>query len=121
MKRHRHTTRRRKVAASPRKSRNTRAPSLGATPTILTRPQGAATSALAVDIGRLIEAARRQVAQTANVALTTRYWQIGARIRKDVLGQRGAEYGSQIVSAVGRQLEDLAGEPAEERLLRKDL
>jgi predicted nuclease of restriction endonuclease-like (RecB) superfamily len=118
MKQRRLTTPRRKIAAPLRQSRNPRTPSLRTTPAILTRPQTAATSALAVDIGRLIESTRRQVAQTANVALTTLYWQIGARIRKDVLGQRRAEYGSQIVSAVGRQLEDCYGRGFGEKSLR---
>ena len=60
---------------------------------------------LALDIGNLIESARGQVAQAANAALTTLYWQIGTRIHQDVLKARRAEYGAQIVSAVGRQLE----------------
>ncbi len=33
------------------------------------------------------------------------YWQIGSRIHKDVLAQRRAEYGKQIVAALGRDLE----------------
>jgi predicted nuclease of restriction endonuclease-like (RecB) superfamily len=60
---------------------------------------------LALDVGHLIESARGQIAQAANAALTTLYWQIGARIHQDVLKARRAEYGAQIVSAVGRQLE----------------
>jgi predicted nuclease of restriction endonuclease-like (RecB) superfamily len=60
---------------------------------------------LALDVGHLIESARGQIAQATNAALTTLYWQIGARIHQDVLKARRAEYGAQIVSAVGRQLE----------------
>jgi predicted nuclease of restriction endonuclease-like (RecB) superfamily len=33
------------------------------------------------------------------------YWQVGSRIHKDVLAQRRAEYGRQIVAALGRDLE----------------
>ena len=63
------------------------------------------TATLVLDIGKMIETARAQVAQTANAALTTLYWQIGDRIRQDVLKERRARYGAEIVSALGRQLE----------------
>jgi predicted nuclease of restriction endonuclease-like (RecB) superfamily len=73
---------------------------------------------LALDIGNLIESARGQVAQAANAALTTLYWQIGTRIHQDVLKARRAEYGAQIVSAVGRQLEAHYGRGFGEKSLR---
>ncbi len=63
------------------------------------------TAALALDIGKMIETARTQVARAANAALTTLYWQIGTRIRQDVLNEQRAQYGAEIVSALGRQLE----------------
>ena len=37
------------------------------------------------ELGELIENAQRQVAVTANAALTTLYWQVGRRVRTDVL------------------------------------
>jgi len=76
---------------------------------------------LASDIGRLIESARRQVAQAANAALTILYWQIGTRIRKDVLKERRAEYGAEIVSALGRRLEARYGRGFGEKNLRRML
>lgn len=77
------------------------------------------TAALVLDIGELIETARTQVAQTANAALTTLYWQIGARIRQDVLKERRAEYGAEIVAALGRQLAVRFGRGFEEKSLRR--
>lgn len=76
-------------------------------------------SALALDIGQMIETARAQVAQTANVALTTLYWQIGNRVRQDVLGERRAQYGAEIVAALGRQLEARFGRGFGEKSLRR--
>jgi predicted nuclease of restriction endonuclease-like (RecB) superfamily len=73
---------------------------------------------LVADIGRLIDDARKQVAQAANAGLTTLYWQIGARIRQDLLKEKRAEYGAQIVSAVGRQLEAQYGRGFGEKSLR---
>jgi predicted nuclease of restriction endonuclease-like (RecB) superfamily len=78
-------------------------------------------TALTRDLGNLIEAARGQVAQAANAALTTLYWQIGARIRKDVLKERRAEYGAEIVAAVGRQLEARYGRGFGDANLRRML
>jgi predicted nuclease of restriction endonuclease-like (RecB) superfamily len=76
---------------------------------------------LAVDIGRLIESARGQVAQAANATLTTLYWQIGTRIHQDVLKERRAEYGAEIVATMGRQLEARFGRGFEEKNLRRML
>ncbi|MEO8902607.1 MAG: DUF1016 N-terminal domain-containing protein [Polyangiaceae bacterium] len=64
------------------------------------------------------EAARHEFAQTANAALTTLYWQIGMRVRTEVLEGRRAEYGAQIVAAVGRALEARYGAGFGEKSLR---
>jgi len=60
---------------------------------------------LLADVRELILAAREGVAQAVNAGLVTLYWQIGKRIRKDVLQEKRAEYGQKIVAALGRQLE----------------
>lgn len=70
------------------------------------------------DLGKMIEAARKQVAVAANAALTTLYWQVGRRVRAEVLKGRRAEYGAQIVAAVGRQLEGRYGRGFGEKSLR---
>jgi predicted nuclease of restriction endonuclease-like (RecB) superfamily len=70
-----------------------------------------AKSALAVqppllgDVRELILSARIQVAQTVNASLTMLYWHVGCRIRQDILKEKRAEYGAEIVAALGRQLE----------------
>lgn len=75
--------------------------------------------ALAHEIGALIEAARHHVAQTANAALTMLYWQIGARVRQDILGDGRAEYGAGIVAALGRHLEAAFGRGFGEKSLHR--
>jgi len=72
-------------------------------------PDDAEVAALALDLGKMIEAAWQQVAVAANAALTTLYWQLGHRVRTEVLEGRRAESGAQIVAAVGRQLETRYG------------
>ena len=74
-----------------------------------TLPDDAEVAALALDLGKMIEAAWQQVAVAANAALTTLYWQLGHRVRTEVLEGRRAESGAQIVAAVGRQLETRYG------------
>jgi len=56
------------------------------------------------DIRRLIETARHNVAVTVNAGLTILYWQIGSRIRQDILKEKRAEYGREIVVTLSRQL-----------------
>ena len=59
---------------------------------------------LAADLRTLIEEARLRVARTVNAELVVLYWEIGTRIRRDILGAARAEYGNQIVSTLSRQL-----------------
>lgn len=66
----------------------------------------------------MIDVARRQVAVTTNATLTGLYWQIGRRVRTEVLDERRAAYGEVIVSAVGRQLEADYGRGFGEKSLR---
>jgi hypothetical protein len=51
---------------------------------------------LTLDLGRMIEAARRQVAQAANASLTSLYWQLGNHVRHNVLEGQRAEYGARL-------------------------
>ncbi len=56
------------------------------------------------DIKRLIDEARKQVAQTVNAGLTATYWNIGKRINDDVLKNKRAEYGEQILPTLSAKL-----------------
>jgi hypothetical protein len=59
---------------------------------------------LVTDLRKMIDESRQVVSQTVNSALVWLYWNIGKRIREDVLKKERAEYGEQIVSSLGRQL-----------------
>jgi len=56
------------------------------------------------DIRRLIETARHNVAVTVNAGLTVLYWQIGSRIRQDILKEKRADYGKEIVATLSQEL-----------------
>ena len=60
---------------------------------------------IVADVRALIVSARKTVATAVNASLTTLYWQIGTRIRRDILREKRAGYGEEIVAALGRQLE----------------
>lgn len=64
-----------------------------------------AKQSLMQDLREIIEQSRSQVAATANYTQTTMFWRIGERINREVLGNKRAEYGKQIVSAVSTQLQ----------------
>ncbi len=49
------------------------------------------------DIRGLIEAGREQVAQAVNAGLVLLYWSVGERIRREILGNKRAEYGEEIL------------------------
>ena len=63
-----------------------------------------ATKGLLRDLRELIAAVRQDVARQVNSALVVLYWNVGHRIRQDILKEKRAEYGEQIVYAVSRQL-----------------
>ncbi len=52
----------------------------------------------------LIRTTRSGVAQTVNSALVLLYWQVGTRIRTEVLNNERADYGKQICSTVSNKL-----------------
>ena len=62
------------------------------------------SSDLLDDLRALIAEARQNVAQTVNSALVLMYWRVGARIRSDILKEKRAAYGEEIVSTLSRQL-----------------
>jgi len=56
------------------------------------------------DLRTLIEETRLDVARSVNSALVMLYWNVGQRIRQDILKERRAEYGREIVVTLSRQL-----------------
>ncbi len=56
------------------------------------------------DLRTLIIEARENVARQVNSALTVLYWRVGKRIRQDILREKRAEYGEEILSTLSRKL-----------------
>lgn len=71
------------------------------------------------DLRKLIVQARQDVARTVNSSLVMLYWRIGRRIEIEVLREKRAEYGEEIVATVSRQLTGEFGPGFGEKSLRR--
>ncbi len=61
------------------------------------------------DIKNIIEDGKQNLAIAVNATLTSTYWHIGKRINDNILQNKRAEYGKEIVSSLARQLTDEYG------------
>jgi predicted nuclease of restriction endonuclease-like (RecB) superfamily len=59
---------------------------------------------LIADVRKLIDEARDLTARAVNSALVLLYWGIGSRIRRDILKEKRAEYGKQILGTLSQEL-----------------
>jgi predicted nuclease of restriction endonuclease-like (RecB) superfamily len=71
------------------------------------------------DVRELILAARSRVAQSVDASLTMLYWQVGIRIRREILQGKRARYGEKVVAAVATRLEVEFGRGFGEKNLRR--
>ncbi|MHC1759935.1 MAG: YhcG family protein [Negativicutes bacterium] len=65
---------------------------------------GSAVDALFADIRSLVHSARRQAVQAINVSMVALYWQIGERIKREVLDDKRAAYGKKILATLSQEL-----------------
>ena len=56
------------------------------------------------DLRELITRARQDVARTVNSSLVLLYWNVGRRIRQNILKEKRAGYGEEIVPTLSAQL-----------------
>jgi hypothetical protein len=73
------------------------------------------------ELSQLIEQSKQQVAVQANSAVTILFWQVGNRINQDILQNKRAEYGKQIVPTLSAQLENKYGRNFTEKNVRRML
>ena len=86
-----------------RSSRRTKTRKLAATSREPKKP-AAPADLLLDDLREMVSEARQGVAQAANSALSILYWRVGQRIRQDILKEKRAEYGEEIVPTLSAQL-----------------
>ncbi len=71
------------------------------------------------ELRAMIDQTREDIAVTVNSKLTMLYWHIGNRVRKEILNNKRAEYGQEIVSTVSRQLMGSYGKGFSDKNLRR--
>ncbi|MDB5972709.1 MAG: hypothetical protein JWQ90_5159 [Hydrocarboniphaga sp.] len=76
---------------------------------------------LLLEIKRLIDGAWQRAAIAVNAELTLLYWQVGQRIRHNILGNQRAEYGAAVVAGLSLQLTAAYGKGWGVRQLRNCL
>jgi predicted nuclease of restriction endonuclease-like (RecB) superfamily len=74
---------------------------------------------LLADVRELILSARQSVARTVDATLALHYWEVGRRIRQDILKEQRADYGAEIVVTLSRQLEREFGRGYADKNLRR--
>jgi predicted nuclease of restriction endonuclease-like (RecB) superfamily len=77
------------------------------------------SSKLYADIKNLIDNARSAVAQTVNAGLTAIHWNVGKRISEDILKNKRADYGEQILPTLSAKLIEDYGNGFSERNLKR--
>lgn len=87
-------------------------------PRSLALPSVPAHRSLLPDLRQMILTAREQVARTIDSTVVGLYWEIGRRIWQDVLKEKRATYGAEIVSTLSRQLEPEFGRGFSDKSLR---
>ena len=71
------------------------------------------------EIRELIVSSRGYVAQAVDAGLTMLYWKVGARIRREILGEKRAKYGDKVIATLSRRLEVEFGRGFAEKNLRR--
>jgi len=74
---------------------------------------------LFIELSKLIEQSKQQVEVQANSAVTILFWQVGNRINQEILQNKRAEYGKQIVPTLSTRLESKYGRNFEVKNLRR--
>ena len=71
------------------------------------------------ELRALIASSRQRLAGDVNAELTRLYWNVGQRLRTEVLGEGRASYGAQLLDQLGQQLTQEFGRGFESRNLRR--
>ena len=77
------------------------------------------TNLLLNNLIAIIEEGRKKLSYSANVTVTYTYWNIGKCINSNILENKRAEYGKQIVVSIARQLTKQYGKSFEEKNVRR--
>jgi len=81
--------------------------------------QNKLSTSIVQDLAQIIEQGKQQVARQVNCTLTMVYWQVGNRIHKEILENKRAEYGKQVVQILSKELTQKYGKGWSKRHLHQ--
>ena len=70
------------------------------------------------EIKTLIEQSKQQISVAVNSTMTMLYWQVGSRIKTEILQNRRAEYGKEVIKQLADDLTRQYGSGWSEKQLR---
>ena len=76
-------------------------------------------SILINDLAQIIEQGKREIETKVNSTVALVYWQVGKRISSDILGDKRAIYGQQVVLTISQELKLKYGNSFSEKNLRR--
>lgn len=71
------------------------------------------------ELRSMIDQTKQSIAVSVSAQMAMLYWHIGNRVRKEILSNRRAEYGQEIVATVSRQLTHIYGKGFSDKSLRR--
>ena len=71
------------------------------------------------ELSAIIESRKTKIVQQANSGVVQMFWEVGRRINDEILKNKRAEYGKQIIATVSQQLEQKYGSTFAQRNLRR--
>lgn len=81
-------------------------------------PQNIYLTDLVHNVQKLIKQSKQELAVTENATMTQLYWEIGTLLNKEILHNRRAEYGKQIVATLSAELTNEYGKGWSEKQIR---
>lgn len=81
-------------------------------------PQNINLTDLVHNVQKLIKQSKQELAVTVNATMTQLYWEIGTLLNKEILHNRRAEYGKQIVATLSAELTNEYGKGWSEKQIR---
>ena len=81
-------------------------------------PQNINLTDLVHNVQKLIKQSKQELAVTVNATMTQLYWEIGTLLNKEILHNRRAEYGKQIVATLSVELTNEYGKSWSEKQIR---
>lgn len=87
--------------------------------TAIEAPLDSASQSLLIELQQLIINSKSKLSRQVNSAISLLYWQIGKQINDEILKQKRADYGQEIIKELSKKLSQEFGKGFQEKSLRR--